>query len=151
MVDEIISSVDYLSEEAVLARWPMLTRAELRRARKANPPQIGHYNFRGGPCFTPAQVQEYIERTYLRVPTCPTETAPLVPTDSKSANGISTAPIPTAAAAGTPAGMTPELALSAAEALKRQILNPQRSRSPRSSRAPRKAPPKRARLALVKS
>ena len=57
-------------ENEVLERWPMLTKAELRRARRANPPRIEFYSFRkksGGPRYTPEQVQSYIDRTYLRV------------------------------------------------------------------------------------
>ena len=146
---QVIDPGDYLTEGEVLARWPRLTRAELRRARKANPPLIGHYAFRGGPGFTPAQVQDYIDRTYLRVPPCPVQSP--AARDSRSGSTISTAPIPTAAVPGMPAGMTPELARSAAAALIRQTLKPPKSRLPRSSQPPRKVPRKPAHLALVKS
>src|SRR5262245_7299462 len=63
----IIDPSDLLSEEEVIARWRMLTRAELRRARKDG--TIEFYEFRkrsGGPCYTPQQVQGYLDRTYLR-------------------------------------------------------------------------------------
>ena len=69
----VIHPTDFLSEEEVLKRWPMLTRAELRRARRANPPKIEFYQFRkrtGGPCYTPEQVQRYIDRAYLRGAEC---------------------------------------------------------------------------------
>ena len=65
----VIDPTDFLSEDEVLSRWPMLTKAELRRARRANPPMIEFYSFRkkgGGPRYTPEQVQNYIDRTYLR-------------------------------------------------------------------------------------
>ena len=111
----MISPSDYLSEEAILARWPTLSRAELRRARKSNPPKIAFYDFprrSGGPCCTPAQVQEYIDRTYLRMPECPGA----ISSDSRSATTTLIAPIPIAEAPGMLAGMTPELARHAAEA-----------------------------------
>jgi hypothetical protein len=48
----VIDPADLLSEDEVLRRWPMLTKAELRRARRATPPKIEFYGFRkksGGP------------------------------------------------------------------------------------------------------
>src|SRR5262245_6277452 len=89
----IISPSDYLTEGAILAHWPVLSRAELRRPRKSNPPKIAFYDFpkrSGGPCCTATQVQDYIDRTYLRAP-CNCQLS-----DSKSEITISTAPIPTA-------------------------------------------------------
>ena len=50
-----------------------LTAKELKRARKANPTRIGYYAFpkrQGGPCYTADQVQDYIDRTYLKAPAC---------------------------------------------------------------------------------
>ena len=70
----VIDPADFLFENEVLKRWPMLTKAELRRARRANPPRIEFYSFRkksGGPRYTPEQVQSYIDRTYLRISECP--------------------------------------------------------------------------------
>jgi hypothetical protein len=61
--NSVIDPADYLSDDEVLARWPKLTRAELRRARKANPPQIGFLCIPQRTCFTPSQVHEYINRT----------------------------------------------------------------------------------------
>ena len=42
----VIDPADFLFENEVLERWPMLTKAELRRARRANPPRIEFYSFR---------------------------------------------------------------------------------------------------------
>ncbi len=70
----VIDPADFLFENEVLERWPMLTKAELRRARRANPPRIEFYSFErksGGPRYTPEQVQSYIDRTYLRISECP--------------------------------------------------------------------------------
>jgi len=69
----VIDPANFLSEDEVLKRWPMLTKAELRRARRAHPPKIEFYAFRkksGGPCYTAEQVQAYIDRSYLRVLKC---------------------------------------------------------------------------------
>src|SRR5262245_61556506 len=118
----IVSPSEYLTEDAILAHWPVLSRAELRRARKSNPPKIAFYDFpkrSGGPCCTAAQVQDYIDRTYLR--------ASCKSSDSKSEITTSTAPIPTAVESGMPAAMTPELAQRAAEVLKREMLKRPRS------------------------
>jgi hypothetical protein len=139
-----------LSEAAVLDRWPCLTARELRRARKANPPRIAYYDIpkrQGGPCYTAAQVQEYIDRTYLRGAACQKIEA----TDSKLANTTSTDPIPNAAAPTTPADMTPELAERAAEALAQQMKARPRLNSPRSSPPRQKPPPRGHRPILVKS
>jgi hypothetical protein len=152
-----INPTDFLTEPEVLERWRTLTPRELKRARKANPPQISFYDFpraQGGPCYTPAQVQEYIDRVYLKACPCQnveTLSPPTAPeNDSKSGNTTSTPHIPLAAASGTHAGMTPALARSAAEALAHQMSRPQRSRSPRSSHPPRRVRGK-DHLALVKS
>ena len=69
----VIDPADLLSEDEVLSRWSMLTKAELRRARRANPPRIDFYSFRkkgGGPRYTPEQVQNYSDPTYLRKSEC---------------------------------------------------------------------------------
>jgi hypothetical protein len=148
----IIESSDYLTEDEILARWPKLTQTELRRARKSNPPEIAFYDFpgrSGGPCCTAAQVQEYIDRTYLRTPQCQTASPDPAESDSKSASTISNKPIPTEAAPGTLAGMTPELAKSVAEAYANEILNRPKSSSRGSSPRPRRQ--KTAHLALIKS
>jgi hypothetical protein len=139
-----------LFETAVLDRWPCLTARELRRARKANPPRIAYYDIpkrQGGPCYTATQVQEYIDRTYLREPPCQNQAA----TDSRSATTTSTSPIPSTEASGTPAGMTPELAQRAAEALAQQMRQRPRSGSPRSSLSRQKPPPRGHHPILVKS
>lgn len=141
----VLASDEYLTEAEILERWPMLKRAELRRARRTN--LIGFFAFRGGACSTAEQVQEYVNRTYLREASCRTEEA--TPTDSRSANTISNVPIQPEAAPGTPAGMTPELAQSTAEAFASEILSRPRSGSRSSSPRPRKH--KTARLALIKS
>jgi hypothetical protein len=148
---QVIEPAEYLTEEQVLARWPVLTRAELRRARRANPPAIAFFAFHkrtGGPCCTPAQVQEYINRFYLKDGSC--QNGPDRPSDSKSASTTSISPTPPGAASGTSAAMTPELEQFVAEALKRQILSRPRSRSRRSSLPHPKALDKR-RLHLIKS
>lgn len=141
----VIDPAHYLTEAQILQRWPMLSKAELRRARKANPPLIGFYAFHSGPCCTAEQVQEYLDRTYMRVASCPKQ-----PSDSKSETITSTSPIPSAEASGTPAGMTPELARLAAERLAQPISRPPRLRSPRlSPQHPHKAA--KGHLALVTS
>jgi hypothetical protein len=139
----VIDPSDFLSEDEMLRRWPMLTEAELRRARRANPPRIEFYGFRkkgGGPRYTPEQVQSYIDRTYLRVSECrqiegrAPQQALSSSGDSNSAATISSARIPSILASGTLADMTPELAKSAAEVLRQQISKRPKSGSRRSSR-----------------
>jgi len=139
----VIDPADFLSENEVLERWPMLTKAELRRARRANPPWIEFYSFRkksGGPRYTPEQFQSYIDRTYLRVSKCqqmdsgaPQQALSSIG-DSNSAATISSAHIQSISASGTLADMTPELAKSAAEVLRQQISKRPKSGSRRSSR-----------------
>jgi hypothetical protein len=135
----VIEPLEFLTEEQVLQRWPMLTRAELRRARKANPPKISFYTFpkkTTGPCYTPEQVQAYIDVTYLRAgqgdqsrnrPSHQALSSPL--SASRLADTTSTGSTLPEAAPGTPAGMTPELATSAAEALAQRILSRRKSSS----------------------
>lgn len=147
----ILEAPEYLSTDEVLKRWPRLSKAELRRARKSNPPQIAFYDFprrAGGPCCTAVQVQEYIDRTYLRVPPCPQSPQPSA---SRSETTTSISPIPIVAVPSTPAGMTPELAQHAAEALAQQMKAKPRSSSRRSSPQPRKAKPKAPHLKVVAS
>jgi hypothetical protein len=139
----VIDPADLLVENEVLKRWPMLTKAELRRARRSNPPRIEFYSFRkksGGARYTSEQVQSYIDRTYLRVSECQ-QIDSRVPQqalsssgDSSSAATILIAPIQSISASGTLADMTPELAKSAAEALRQQISKRRKSGSQRSSR-----------------
>jgi hypothetical protein len=141
---------DYLQEADVLVRWPMLTAKELRKARKNG--AIAFYAFRGGPCYTGEQVQRYINRTYLKGGPCdaqePTRQpeanpqqrlAQAVPTNlSKLEGSISTGRTATAADSSMPAGMTPELAASAAELLGQQI-----GQKRKSSLRPLSCPPPR--------
>jgi hypothetical protein len=131
---------EFLSEQEVLKRWPMLTRGELRKARRANPPKIGFYAFakkNGGPCYTVEQVQAYIDATYLRSsPSCRAQPE-TQPTASSSPDIISTNRTQTEEDSGTPAGMTPALARSAAEALAQRILSKPKSHSRKSSPAHR--------------
>jgi hypothetical protein len=111
----VIDPADFLSENKVLERWPMLTKAELRRARRANLPRIEFYGFRkksGGPRYRPEQVQSYIDRTYLRISECrqidsrtPQQTLSCSG-DSNSAATISSARIQSISASGTLADMT---------------------------------------------
>ena len=63
-----INFSDYIPEADVIARWPMLTAKELRKARKNH--LIEFYGFRDGPCYTAEQVQSYIDRTYLKAASC---------------------------------------------------------------------------------
>jgi hypothetical protein len=140
----IIASADYLSEAEVLERWPMIRRIDLRRARREQ--AIGHYAFHSGACYTPAQVQEWLDATYLRGRACE---SPESPSASSSADTTSTSPTPTEAAPGTPAGMTPELTRSVAEALASEILSAPKSPSRASSRRRRSRTPA-APLRLVK-
>jgi len=139
----VIDPADFLFENEVLERWPMLTKAELRRARRAHPPRIEFYSFRkksGGPRYTPEQVQSYIDRTYLRKSGCPqvngkvTQQAVSSSADSSLAATISSVPIQSISDSGTLADMTPELARSAAEVLRQQISKRPKSKSRRSSR-----------------
>jgi hypothetical protein len=129
MSSAVINPDNYLSEAEVLTRWPMLTAKELRKARKNG--LITFYNFRGGPHCTPEQVQDYIDRTYLKGgDQCvdrshgPTQQSPQPPparSHLKSADTISTGHTPTGAASSMLAGMTPELVASGAELLKQRI------------------------------
>jgi hypothetical protein len=138
----VIDPANFLSEVEVLKRWPMLTKAELRRARRARPPKIEFYAFRkksGGPRYTAEQVQAYIDRSYLRVLKCQQnpgvpQQAPSKSLDSNLGDTISSAPIQSISASGTLADMTPELAKSAAEVLRQQISKRPKSGSRRSSR-----------------
>ncbi|WP_284268264.1 hypothetical protein [Bradyrhizobium iriomotense] len=139
----VIDPADFLFENEVLERWPMLTKAELRRARRANPPRIEFYSFRkksGGPRYTPEQVQSYIDRTYLRKFECPQINGKMTPQavnssgDSSLAATISSVPIQSTSGSGTLADMTPELAKSAAEVLRQQISKTPKLGSRRSSR-----------------
>ena len=140
----VIDPANFLSEDEVLSRWPMLTKAELRRARRANPPSIEFYDFRkrgGGPRYTPEQVQNYIDHTYLRKSECqpinsgaPYYQARSSSGDSSLAATISSAPIRSISASGTLADMTPELTKFAAEVLRQQISRRPKSGSRHSSR-----------------
>lgn len=149
----VLAAEEYLNEAEVLARWPMISRAELRKARKANPPRIAFYDFprrTGGPRCTAAQVQDYITRTYLKAPPCAESQTPM-PNASQSEATILSAPIPPEADHGTPADTTKPLDKSVAEALASEILNKPKSGSRRSSQPRPKAAAKTARLRLVKS
>lgn len=150
----VLSSSDYLSDDDILRLFPKLSRAELRRARKANPPLIEFYAFprrAGGACCTVQQVQDYIDRTYKRVCPCQSEQAILPKaSDSRSGSTISTNLTPSEAEAGTPAGMTADLAQHVADRFAQQIRTKPRSGSRLSSPRPRKARGE-ARLKLVKS
>jgi hypothetical protein len=138
----VIDPTEFLSEEEVLKRWPMLTKAELRRARRASPPKIEYYAFRkksGGPRYTAEQVQAYIDRSYLRVLKCQLnpgvpQQAPSKSIDSNLGDTISSALTRSISATGTLADMTPELAKSAAEVLRQQISKRPKLSSRRSSR-----------------
>jgi hypothetical protein len=110
-----------LTETAVLERWPQLTARELRRARKANPPRIAFYDFplrQGGPCYTAAQVWEYLDRTYLK-------TAPSPHISASDANSLTAS-----LSLSEPSAITPELEEQAVEAIIRNI-RLRRLRSPR--------------------
>jgi hypothetical protein len=112
----VIEPDAFLSEAEVLKRWPMLSRTELRRARKANPPKIEFYDFRkkaGGPCYTVEQVQRYIDKTYLRASPCPdTKNGDRSSHDLSLADITSTVPTTIGEGTGTLSGMTPGLASS---------------------------------------
>jgi hypothetical protein len=105
----IIAPEDYLTEVEVLAKWPMLIPAELRKARKMH--GIRFYAFRGGPCYTPAQVQDYIDRTYLRGGSGIQKPVEFPPPQHVPAATVAPPMM-------MPAGMTPELAAAAVEHLK---------------------------------
>jgi hypothetical protein len=156
----VISPDNYISEAAVLARWPMLTAKELKRARRKN--LITFYNFRGGVHYTAEQVQDYIDATYLKGKQCSdqpshgTNKEPPPPhlqmpkSDSKSAGIISTDHTATAAPSSMPAGMTPELVASAVEVLKQRI-GPKRKLNSRPSSSRHPPPPAQQFPVLIKS
>jgi hypothetical protein len=79
----VVQPDEYLSEDAVLARWQMLTAKELKRARKSA--TIAFYAFRTGPHYTAEQIQAYIDGTYLRRLAAENgETTPLFPNAAPS-------------------------------------------------------------------
>jgi hypothetical protein len=153
----VIAPNDYIPEVDVIARWPMLTAKELRRARKNE--LIGFYNFKNGPCYTAEQVQSYIDQTYLKGKPCAARSqqpesqpnrAPLPTKPLKSEGSISTGRTLPEAGSSMPAGMTPDLALSAVAHLGQRIGRRQKLNSlPSSSRLPPRATAKSP--ALVKS
>ncbi|MGY4224434.1 hypothetical protein ACVMIH_001795 [Bradyrhizobium sp. USDA 4503] len=156
-MSRVITPENYLTEDEVLAQWPMLKASELRKARRTK--AVDFYAFRSGPCYTAEQVQAYIDKTYLRKgdkcettsTTAPAPEATSPPTrPSISMDGTSTARTQTAATAFMPAGMTPELATSAAALLEQQIGRSQKSDSRRSS-SRRRPPQGQPSLALIKS
>lgn len=129
-----INPSDYLPEADVTARWPMLTAKELRKARRKQ--LIEFYGFRDGPCYTAEQVQSYIDRTYLKGTPCAAVPSPQasqpspIPqpqqefrptTPSRSEAFTSIVPTGTEADSSTPAGMTPEMVLSAVGLLTQRI------------------------------
>jgi hypothetical protein len=148
MMSRAIDPSHYLTEVDVTDRWPMLTAKELRKARRHH--LIEFYGFKKGPCYTAAQVQSYIDRTYLKVTTCdapsqqtsqPSPLPPQPPTvPSKLVDSISTGPTQHAGASSMPAGMTPALASSAVALLAQRIGKRRRLPSLPSSFPPR--PPK---------
>lgn len=149
----------YLTESDVIQRWPMLDAKELKRARKKE--QIMFYNFRSGPCYTAEQVQEYIDKTYLKGTPCESN-QPLpqdlsrsqqLPQPTRLSNleaSISTGHTRTEEATSMPAGMTPELAASAVNLLAQRTGRKPKSSLPRSSSPPQ--PPAKAQYpVLIKS
>lgn len=155
----LVDPQDYIPEAEVLQVWPMLTAKQLRRARKND--QIQFWAFPSGPHYVAEQVQDYIDRVYLKGCPCAdqhenqsTSTAASPQqrptTASSSVGSISTGPIPIAEASSTLANMTPELLASGASLLKQQIGKKPKANSPRSfsQRPPR---PKVPSLALIKS
>lgn len=92
----------------------MLTAKELKKARKNN--WISFYDFRGGPHYTAEQVQQYIDRTYLRAK---------VATPSDNKNPLPQFPKPLSVPAL--AGMTPELVAAAVELINQRIAKKPRS------------------------
>jgi hypothetical protein len=64
MTSSVIKSDDYLTETEVLTKWPMLTPKELRKARRKQ--LIEFCVCLTGPIYTPQQLQNYIDNTYLR-------------------------------------------------------------------------------------
>ncbi|MGW9333107.1 hypothetical protein [Bosea sp. NPDC055594] len=152
----VIDPSDYLAEVDVEGRWPVLKAGEIRRARKAG--VIEFFAFATGPRYTPDAVQDYIDRKYRRKPTWPAnqpqqpQSPPETPAQSagSSAATTSTSPIPIAVESTTPAGMTPELAQSAAEACAQRLAKRRSKHSSPSSRQPRHGRLTSA-LTLVKS
>lgn len=140
----------------------MLTDKELRRARRKQ--LIEFYDFRQGPCYTAEQVQDYIDRTYLKGTSCaapsqqdspPTPPSPpphpkVLTIPSRSAGSILTDLTQPEADSSMPAGMTPELASCAVKLLAQRIGKKRKPNSLPSSFPP--PPPKTGRYpALIKS
>ncbi len=113
-----------ISEATVLDTWPMLSPAELKRARKHG--RITWYDFRTGPHYLESDVEEYVERTYKRCAGAKTLSGNLPATTSR-------VPIQAEEMATTPADITPELAQSVAKASTQRILNMRSKNSSRSS------------------
>ncbi len=144
---EIIDPTSYLTEAQVEAAWPVLKPGELRRARKSN--QIEFFAFPSGPRYTASAVQEYINHRYRRTPAWRRDVSQEVQqaetprSDGPMADITSTAPTPSEAETSTPAGMTPQLAQSVAEACAQRLEKRRRgsslslSQRPRRSKAPK--------------
>jgi len=144
----VIDPTAYLSEAEVEERWRFLKPGELRRARKKG--LVSFYAFRTGPHYTAEGVQEYLDRSYHRSAEWPNESkretnSEAMPSDGNSAVTISTFPGPIAAASSMPAGMTPDLALSAAEACAQRLATRRSKHSSPSSQQPRRGRQRNAR------
>lgn len=144
----VISPDDFLPEQAVIDRWPIIKPSALRGARRRG--DIDYYQFPAGVHYTAQQVQAWLDRSFLRrarpTDAAPTATPPMTESDGSSADTISTSPIATVAEAGTPAGMRalpPDLALSVAEASAQRILAKQSGGSSRLSPKPPRRQTKR--------
>jgi hypothetical protein len=144
----VIDPAAYLSEAEVEERWRFLKPGELRRARKKG--LVSFYAFPTGPHYTAEGVQEYLDRSYHRSAEWPNESkrdrnSEAMPSDGNSAATTSKFLTPIAAVSTTPVAMTPELALSAAEACVQRMATKQSKPSSPSSQPRRHAPPANAR------
>ena len=139
----VIDPDAYLSEAQVEERWRFLKSGEMRRARKKG--LVAFYAFPNGPHYTAEAVQEYLDRSYHRSAAWPNESkremnSEATPSDGNSAVTTSKFLTPIAAVCTTPVAMTPELALSAAEACVQRMARKQSKPSSPSSRPRRPAP-----------
>ncbi|KPH80686.1 hypothetical protein [Bosea vaviloviae] len=149
----VISPEAYLSEAAVEDRWRFLKAGELRRARKSG--RIAFYAFPTGPHYTAEAVQEYLDRSYHRSAAWPNVSTgqpsnQAAPSDGNSAVTTSMFLTPIAEVSTTPVAMTPELALSAAEACVQRMAR-KRSKPSSPSSQPRPLAPRASAQALRKS
>lgn len=131
--------LELVSEAEVLATWPMLPARDLRRARRRG--EVRHFDFPVGPYYTTVDVAEFIIRRYARCLSRRDEPLTIEPPPAfRSESGTSISPIPSEAASGTSAAMTPQLAECVARAFARRISRRPNERSGSLSQPPPQGP-----------